>query len=103
MLLWVIEMETTIFLQAQSADYQHHAKQVMDLKSTLSLENQLNMELYQSIPKEYQPKRLKTSSITHGCDALSTFFVAIYNRSVCLRSTRPCLPSAWLHATVAGT
>ena len=53
-------MDVSTFLQMQSSEYQRHASRVTELTATL--EQQLSMEMYKNIPKDYQPKQLKASN-----------------------------------------
>ena len=46
------------FLQVQTEEYQGHATRLMDLK--LALEHQQTIQSNKAIPKQYQPKQLKT-------------------------------------------
>lgn len=46
------------FLQVQTKEYQGHAIRLMDLKS--ALEHQQTIQSNKVIPKQYQPKQLKT-------------------------------------------
>jgi hypothetical protein len=53
-------MDPATFLQTQSTEYQHHLMQVKELTATL--EHQLIIQSYKTIPKEYLPLTLKTSN-----------------------------------------
>ena len=53
-------MDPTTFLQSQSTEYQHHATKVRELTATLN--HQLAIQSYKTIPKEYVPLTLKTSN-----------------------------------------
>ena len=67
------KMDVTTFLQAQSREYQRHASHTAELRATL--EQQLNMEMYKTIPREYQPKQLKASKTS-----LTEEFTKEYNQ-----------------------
>ena len=54
-------MDVTTFLQAQTREYQRHASHAAELRATLE---QLNMEMYKTIPREYQPKQLKARPLS---------------------------------------
>ena len=66
-------MDVTTFLQAQSVEYQRHASHATELRATL--DQQLNMEMYKTIPREYQPKQLKASNTS-----LTEEFAKEYNQ-----------------------
>lgn len=50
------------FLQVQTEEYQGHATRLLDLK--LALEHQQTIQSNKTIPKQYQPKQLKTFDST---------------------------------------
>lgn len=66
-------MDVTTFLQMQSAEYHRHASHATELRATL--EQQLNMDMYKTIPREYQPKQLKVSNTS-----LTDKFAIEYNQ-----------------------
>ena len=66
-------MDETTFLQTQSLEYQRHASHATELRATL--EQQLNMEMYKTIPREYQPKQLKVNKTS-----LTEEFTKKYNQ-----------------------
>ena len=66
-------MNVTTFLQTQSAEYHHHTSHTTESKGIL--EQQLNMEMYKTIPREYQPKQLKVSNTS-----LANKFAKEYNQ-----------------------
>ena len=66
-------MDPATFLQAQSTEYQHHLMRVKELTATL--EHQLIIQSYQTIPKEYLPVTLKTTN-----PSLTEEFISQYNQ-----------------------
>lgn len=55
-------MDIATFLQNQSSEYKRHLVKVKELTATL--EHQLSIQSYKTIPKEYAPLTLKTSNPT---------------------------------------
>ena len=56
-------MDTDAFLHAQSIEYQRHLSQLTEIRTTL--EHQLTIQSFKTIPKQYQPQNhLKTSNPT---------------------------------------
>ena len=66
-------MDPEAFLHAQSIEYQHYLSHLTEIKTTL--EHQLTIQSYKTIPKQYQPQNhLKTSN-----PVLTEEFMSEYN------------------------